>query len=129
MAGLKIPGFELREYIREYVGREVAACMQCGLCTAVCPVSSFMDVHPAALVRRAQRGDIDLASVKSIWICVGCMTCVDKCPRDVAPGLVIEALRMIALKNGVEQKKYSELAIDESTPTIQLVVYSRRNTG
>jgi heterodisulfide reductase subunit C len=128
MARLKLAPRELREYIREYTGREVSTCMQCGLCTAVCPVAGFMDLHPAALIRRAMRGDLDLASTRSLWICVGCMTCVDKCPRDVAPGLVIEALRKLALKHGVEFKRYDELSIDEKTPTIQLVLYSQRNT-
>jgi len=129
MVGLKFTPRELREYIREYTRREVTACMQCGLCTAVCPVSSFMDLHPAAVIRAVQLSDIDVAKVKSIWICVSCMTCVDKCPRDVAPGLVIETLRQLALKNGIEPRTYGEILIEETTPSILLVTYSRKSTG
>lgn len=129
MAGLKLNPRELREYIKEYTGREVSACMQCGLCTAVCPVASFMDLHPAALVRAVQVREVDLAKLKSIWVCVSCMTCVDKCPRDVAPGLVVETLRQIALKSGIEPRTYSQLLIDETTPSILLVSYSRKSTG
>ncbi len=129
MVGLKFTPRELREYIREYTRREVTACMQCGLCTAVCPVASFMDLHPAAVIRAVQLSDIDVAKVKSIWICVSCMTCVDKCPRDVAPGLVIETLRQLALKNGIEPRTYGEILIEETTPSILLVTYSRKSTG
>jgi heterodisulfide reductase subunit C len=129
VAGLKLTPRELRELIREYTGREVTACMQCGLCTAVCPVASFMDLHPAALVRAVQLGVVELPKLRSIWICVSCMTCVDKCPRDIAPGLVVETLRQLALKNGVEPRAYSQLPIDETTPSILLVTYSRKSTG
>lgn len=129
MAGLRLTPRELRELIREYTGREVTACMQCGLCTAVCPVASFMDLHPAALVRAVQLGGVELPKLRSIWICVSCMTCVDKCPRDVAPGLVVETLRQLALKSGVEPRAYSQLPIDETTPSILLVTYSRKSTG
>jgi heterodisulfide reductase subunit C len=129
VAGLKLTPRELRELIREYTGREVTACMQCGLCTAVCPVASFMDPHPAALVRAVQLGSVELPKLRSIWICVSCMTCVDKCPRDIAPGLVVETLRQLALKSGVEPRAYSQLPIDETTPSILLVTYSRKSTG
>ncbi|MCC6024961.1 MAG: 4Fe-4S dicluster domain-containing protein [Desulfurococcaceae archaeon] len=129
MAGLRLTPRELREYIREYTGREVTACMQCGLCTAVCPVAGFMDLHPAALIRAVQLSGVDLAKLKSIWVCVSCMTCVDKCPRDVAPGLVIETLRQLALKSGIEPRTYSQLLVDETTPSILLVAYSRKSTG
>ena len=129
MEGLKFTPRELREHIREYTGREVAACMQCGLCTAVCPVAGFMDLHPAALVRAVQVREVNVAELKSIWICVSCMTCVDKCPRDVAPGLVIETLRQIALKNGIEPRTYSQLLLEETTPSILIVTYSKKATG
>ena len=129
MAELRLPPRELREVIREYTGREVTTCMQCGLCTAVCPVASFMDLHPAAVVRAAQLGGVELTKLRFIWVCVSCMTCVDKCPRDVAPGLVIETLRQLALKSGIEPRTYGQLPIDESTPSILLVTYSRKSTG
>lgn len=129
MAGLKLSPRELREYIKEYTGREVTLCMHCGLCSAVCPVASFMDVPPSRVVRLVQVSEIDLTKFKSMWLCVSCMTCVDKCPRDVAPGLVFEALRMLAIKNGIEPRTYRDLAIDESTPTLLLVTYSRKETG
>lgn len=120
---------ELAEYIKEYTGRSPYACMQCGLCTAVCPMAKFMDLHPAALVKLVQAGEVDMAKLKAIWICVSCMTCVDKCPRDVGPGLIIEALRLIALRRGFEPKTYSELPINTTTPTLLLVSYSRKLTG
>jgi len=129
VAELRLPPRELREVIREYTGREVTTCMQCGLCTAVCPVASFMDLHPAAVVRAAQLGGVELTKLRFIWVCVSCMTCVDKCPRDVAPGLVIETLRQLALKSGIEPRTYGQLPIDESTPSILLVTYSRKSTG
>jgi heterodisulfide reductase subunit C len=126
MARLVLSPRELRGYIKEQTGREVTACMQCGTCSAVCPVARFMDLPPALLIKAVQTRYIDLGSLKSIWVCVSCMTCVDKCPRDVAPGLVIEALRQLALRNGIEPKTYSQLPIDEKTPSILLVLYSRK---
>lgn len=129
MARLVLSPRELREYIREHTGREVTVCMHCGTCSAVCPVVNFMDMHPAALVKAVQRSAIDLGNLKVIWACISCMTCVDKCPRDVAPGLVIETLRQLALRNGIEPRTYSQMPIDETTPSILLVLYSRKGTG
>ena len=120
---------ELNEYIKEYTGRSLSACMQCGLCTAVCPMSRFMDVHPAALIRLLQVSDVDISKLKAIWVCTSCMTCVDRCPRDVAPGMVIETLRLLALRRGIEPRSYSEMPIDINTPTLLLVSYSRKLTG
>ena len=120
---------ELNEYIKEYTNRSLSACMQCGLCSAVCPMAKFMDIHPAALIRLLQVGDVDIARLKAIWICVSCMACVDRCPRDVAPGMVIETLRLIALRRGIEPRSYSEMPIDATTPILSLVSYSRKLTG
>jgi len=85
------------------------ACIHCGTCTAICPAASFYDYDPRELTSTVQdivaRGDdkrlIELLSSNYIWYCGECMSCKTRCPRDNAPGVIIEALRALAQETGL----------------------------
>lgn len=87
------------------------ACMNCGTCTAICPAAEFYDYDPRKvldLVQQKKEEEIE-ALLKSdmIWYCGECMSCVTRCPRNNAPGLVIMALRTLSQQMGyfVNSKK------------------------
>ena len=79
------------------------ACMNCGVCTAVCPAAEFYKYNPKNIVNIVQRKDEDeleaLLKSDTIWYCGECMSCVTRCPRGNAPGLIIMALRKLAILN------------------------------
>jgi heterodisulfide reductase subunit C len=87
------------------------ACMNCGVCTAICPAAEFYNYDPRKIVDLVQSGDNaeieKLLKSDEIWYCGECMSCKTRCPRGNAPGLVIMALRGLSQDLGffVESEK------------------------
>jgi heterodisulfide reductase subunit C len=87
------------------------ACMNCGVCTAICPAAEFYDYDPRKIVDIVQSRNEDeikgLLKSESIWYCGECMSCKTRCPRGNAPGLIIMALRSLSQDLGyfVESEK------------------------
>lgn len=94
---------QLKKDVRFVEG--LKACMNCGVCTALCPAASFFDYDPRKLLNMVQDGTEEelTALLKSdyIWLCGQCMSCKPRCPRGNIPGLVIMALRQIAQERGL----------------------------
>jgi len=80
------------------------ACMNCGVCTAICPSAEFYNYDPRKICDIVQRKeDVELEKLlrsETIWYCGECMSCATRCPRGNTPGLVIMALRKIAQQLG-----------------------------
>jgi heterodisulfide reductase subunit C2 len=81
---------------------KTANCYQCGKCTAGCPVSEHMELMPNQIVRLLQLGRADKAlRSSSIWKCVSCLTCSTRCPQEVDPAGLMDALRQLSLEQGI----------------------------
>ena len=76
------------------------ACINCGTCTAICPAAEFYDYDPRSVVDLVQSKNEEeierLLRSETIWYCGECMSCVTRCPRKNAPGLIIMALRSLS---------------------------------
>ncbi len=89
----------------------LTACMNCGVCTAVCPAAAFYNYDPRQIVSTVQTRDDEaieeLMKSDTIWYCGECMSCRPRCPRANTPGYVIQALRNLSQKLGffVESEK------------------------
>ena len=87
------------------------SCMNCGVCTGVCPAAEFYNYDPRQIVNIVQTRDDDaieeLLKSDTIWYCGECMSCRPRCPRGNTPGYVIQALRTLSQKLGffVESEK------------------------
>ena len=87
------------------------ACMNCGVCTGVCPAAEFYDYDPRQIVSIVQTRDDaaieELLRGERVWYCGECMSCRPRCPRGNTPGYVIQALRTLSQKLGffVESEK------------------------
>lgn len=94
------------------------SCMNCGVCTAICPAAEFYDYDPRILVGIIQSRDNEkieeLLKSEIIWYCGECMSCKTRCPRGNCPGLVIMALRSLSQDLGYfteSEKGRQQLAI------------------
>lgn len=84
------------------LGREIARfgagdltkCMNCGNCTAVCPLSRDSTTFPRRTIRYLQLGAEErvLESLEP-WLCYYCGECSDTCPREADPGETMMAAR------------------------------------
>ena len=118
------------ELIREISGTNPFKCMKCGKCSATCPSFDEMDIKPHQFVSYVQKGDIEaLANSKSLWKCLSCFACVERCPRDVQPGRIIDAARQIVVRQrGGNYLTADEIPalLDEELPQQLLVSAYRR---
>ena len=80
------------------------ACMNCGVCVAVCPAAEFYKYSPKEIVNIVQRKDDkeleQLLKSDTIWYCGECMSCMTRCPRQNSPGMLIMALRSLSIDTG-----------------------------
>lgn len=81
----------------------IAACMQCGTCSGGCTNIDLMDMSPRTLVLMVQRGEWEkVLKSNALWMCTSCQICTSRCPRGVRPADVIEAVKAIAIQEGIE---------------------------
>ncbi|MBO5285805.1 MAG: 4Fe-4S dicluster domain-containing protein [Clostridia bacterium] len=104
---------KLREKIEEMSGVSVLKCMRCGKCSATCPNYDEMEFHPHQFVYFVEKGEIDkLANSKSIYTCLSCMACVERCPRQVEPAKIIEAVKLLQIrKQGNNHLKPEQVSV------------------
>ena len=73
--------------------------MQCGKCSGTCPNYDEMEYHPHQFVAMVRKGEIDkLMQSRSIYMCLSCFACVERCPRNVEPAKLIEAVRLAVIR-------------------------------
>ena len=74
-------------------------CMRCGKCTATCPAFDEMEYHPHQFVAMVESGDSEpLMKSESLYRCLTCFACVDRCPRGVEPAKLVEAVRLSVIR-------------------------------
>ena len=102
------------ERVREISGTNPLKCMKCGKCSATCPAFNEMDIKPHQFVSYVQDGNIEaLANSKSLWKCLSCFACIERCPRDVKPAKLIDAARQI-----VEREKGGDYLMADEIPSL-----------
>ena len=118
------------ERIKEISGANPLKCMKCGKCSATCPAFNEMDIKPHQFVSYIINEDIEaLTNSKSLWKCLSCFACVERCPRDVQPGRLIDAARQLVVRTkgqtGLSPEEIPEL-LDPEVPQQLLVSAFRR---
>lgn len=93
----------MNKYEKDWIditsGVNVRKCMRCGKCTATCPSFAEMEYHPHQFVYMVEKGDIEpLLNSDSLYKCLTCFACVERCPRGVEPAKVVEAVRLTAVR-------------------------------
>jgi len=77
-------------------------CWHCQSCAGGCPFVAAMDYPPNRVIRLVQLGlKKEALESTGIWICVGCNTCSIQCPNAIDIPAVNDALREMAIEEGV----------------------------
>lgn len=127
---------ENKENVRKEIIRRSGVnplkCMKCGKCSGTCPAYDEMEYHPHQFVYMVETGDIEpLMKSKSIYRCLSCFACVDRCPRGVEPAKLVEAVRLEVIRaQGANRLKVDDIPalIDEDVPQQAIVSALRKYT-
>jgi len=122
----------IQEEILRASGVNPKKCMKCGKCSATCPAYDEMEYHPHQFVSMVESGDIEpLLSSESLYKCLSCFACIDRCPRGVQPAKLVEAVRLSVVrqqgKNHLTANDIPAL-LDDETPQQLLVSAFRKYT-
>jgi len=75
-------------------------CVQCGMCTSICPGASQSDYDPRDMVRRVLEDDVSIVDDENIWNCFSCYTCNSVCPSGNNASEVNQILRQMSIDKG-----------------------------
>lgn len=119
-----------RDDIVRISGVNPRKCMKCGKCSGTCPSYDEMEYHPHQFVAMVESGNIEpLLNSPSLFKCLSCFACVDRCPRNVEPAKVVEAVRTAALRvqgnNHLKPNQIPEM-LDEDLPQQAIVTAFRK---
>ena len=96
----------MTETVLRISGVNPRKCMKCGKCSGTCPNYDKMEYHPHQFVSMVERGQIEkLMESESIYQCLSCMACVERCPRGVEPGKLVEAVRLMKIRQQNQNRK------------------------
>ncbi len=83
-------------------------CIQCGTCSATCPLSSYMDFTPRRLIAMTRAGfREDVLRSYTIWVCTSCYSCTVECPKQIPITDVMYALKRIAVRERTYPKRFT----------------------
>lgn len=103
-----------KEQLLRMSGVNPLKCMRCGKCSATCPSYDEMEYHPHEFVYMVEKGDLEpLMRSSSIYKCLSCFACVDRCPRGVEPAKLVEAIRVM-----VEREKDGNHLTPDAIPAL-----------
>ena len=127
---------ENKKYFQEEIirmsGVNPKKCMRCGKCSATCPAYDEMEYHPHQFVNMVESGDIEaLMASKSIYKCLSCFACIDRCPRGVEPAKLVEAVRLSVIRQQGANHLTPDMIpamLDEDLPQQAIVSAFRKYT-
>jgi heterodisulfide reductase subunit C len=120
-----------KEEIVRISGVNPLKCMRCGKCSATCPSYDEMEYHPHQFVYMVEKGEIEplLKSADSLYHCLSCFACVERCPRNVEPAKLVEAIRLAVIRqqgqNHLKPETIPEV-LDEDLPQQAIVSAFRK---
>ena len=121
---------QVKEQILRSSGVNPLKCMRCGKCSATCPSYDEMEYHPHQFVYKNKKGDIEpLMNSKSLYHCLSCFACVERCPRNVEPAKLVEAVRLAVIRQQGENHLKADSVpdlLDEDLPQQAIVSAFRK---
>ncbi|MHA1637465.1 MAG: CoB--CoM heterodisulfide reductase subunit C [Candidatus Thorarchaeota archaeon] len=92
------------EFVQDLVDAgadRIRTCIQCGTCSSVCPSGRRTAFRTRELMRKAILGLKDeVLSSPDLWLCSTCLTCLERCPRQIKVTDAIVIMRNMAVQEG-----------------------------
>jgi heterodisulfide reductase subunit C len=85
-------------------------CVQCGMCTSVCPGASQTEYDPRDMIRRVLEDDETVIDDDNIWNCFSCYTCNSICPSGNNASEVNQILRQMSIEKGNGAQKIASFS-------------------
>ena len=87
-------------------GEQLFSCIQCGTCSAACPVSHYMDFTPRKIIQMVREGfKEEVLTSSTVWLCASCYACTVECPKGIKITDVMYALKREAISSNYYPKK------------------------
>jgi heterodisulfide reductase subunit C len=105
-------------------GENLFGCIQCGNCSAACPLSVWMDYTPRKVIAMVRAGfKEEVLSNQTIWLCASCYQCTVECPKGIKITDVMYALKREAIENKIYPRHFP-------VPILARTFYNEvKNTG
>lgn len=113
----------LQEEIKLACGVDIGMCLECGKCTGGCSNAHIFDLTPRKIVQLVKLGDQErLLRMDSLWTCVSCQLCVDRCPSHIDIPRILDYMREKARKKNIRARRdsieiFHELMLDSIRKT------------
>ncbi len=94
------------EFFEQVVGGsgirdKVTSCLQCGTCTASCPVAAYSDLGPREIVRLVLTGGREeVLRPEVVYYCSACYSCAVRCPMGIRLTELVNLLRDEMVREG-----------------------------
>lgn len=96
---------EFADLVEKLEDVDVNLCYQCRKCTSGCPLTDFMDYTPTQIIHAVRLGLKDLVLNSNTYqLCIACGMCNTRCPQETGLYDIMEALSVIARREGVKPK-------------------------
>lgn len=87
-----------RKFVKQY---DLLGCIQCGRCSAGCPISLTSPLNVRRIIYEALvRDKLDVNQRPEIWDCTTCTTCTLRCPKGLDPALILIGMRRVLTEGG-----------------------------
>ncbi|NLJ71415.1 MAG: heterodisulfide reductase subunit C [Syntrophomonadaceae bacterium] len=95
-------------------GIDLNTCLECGKCSGGCSNTHIFDITARQVVKLIKMGEVDsLLKMDSLWTCVSCQLCVDRCPASIDIPRIMDYLREVAYKNQIPATREQVLVFHE----------------
>lgn len=92
----------LQQEIFNNCGINLDTCLECGKCSGGCSNTHIFDITARQIVKLIKMGDeATLLNMDSLWTCVACQLCIDRCPSSIDIPRIMDYLREKAYVNNV----------------------------
>jgi heterodisulfide reductase subunit C len=88
-------------------GEKLFGCIQCGTCSATCPLSTYMDYTPRRIIAMSRAGfKGEVLSSQTTWLCASCYACTVECPKQIKITDIMYAIKRLAIREEVYPKHF-----------------------
>ncbi len=104
----------LADEIKQSCGVDIEMCLECGKCTGGCSNTHIFDFTPRKIIQLIKLGQEDkLLHMDSLWTCVSCQLCFDRCPSGISVARIMDYLREKSHKKNIKPSRENVMLFHE----------------